>query len=214
MHYLDVHTHSREVAADTIRWTNFMPNREEPPQQQPFTVGYHPYYLYATDFTLLEKHLRDPNCKALGECGLDKRCATDWNLQLQILNVQLELAVQCQKPLLFHCVGAFGEIQQICKQQLKKGYPKIIHGFSKKKELARELLNNGFTLSIGHRVLQSVTLQEAVAEIPLENLLIETDGHPVEIRQLYEKVAQIKGIDPDYLTQQLHENSIRLTHQL
>lgn len=206
----DAHTHSREQVDSELRWTNFMPNRETAPVNQPFTAGFHPYYLDNLNWEELEIALQDPNCQALGECGLDKTCATPWDLQLQVLQRQLELAQKYQLPLLFHCVRSFAELQTICNATLPKGYPKIIHGFSKKAPLALALIKDDFSLSFGKLILDSPTLQHAWQAASLTHVLLETDGHTVDLGEIYEKAAALKSLSVSALIEQMHENRIKL----
>jgi TatD DNase family protein len=82
----------------------------------------------------------------------------------------------------------------------------VIHGFNKKNALAQELLSHGFFLSFGKAVLNRVSLQLVIKEVPLEKIFLETDDSDFEIVELYQKVADIKSISVEELQNQIQKN--------
>ena len=61
--------------------------------------------------------------------------------------------------------------------------PWIIHGFRGKPQLAQQLLNNGFYISLGeHFNPQTVTI------IPTNRLLFETDESTLDINTIIENI--------------------------
>ena len=119
-----------------------------------FSVGIHPWDAdLKTSLSELENTIQHQNCLAIGECGLDKITDIDLELQKKVFISQLELAVKFQKPVIIHCVKAFDELIEICSPYHSK-IPLIIHGFNKSVQLAKQLINKGFYLSLNDSVLK------------------------------------------------------------
>jgi TatD DNase family protein len=101
----------------------------------------------------------------------------------------------------------------------------VLHSFSGSIEMARECMKLGFYLSISGSLTfkNNIKTVEVVKEIPLEMLLIETDSpyltpvpyrgqrnYPGYVRYVAEKIAEIKGISFEEITQKTLENGKRL----
>ena len=83
---------------------------------------------------------------AIGEIGLDKRCA-DFEWQKQTLQSHLDIAHQFNKPVIIHCVGYYHELLRL----IKRNFPKltyILHRFYGSLEMVKEFgkLNTIFSL--------------------------------------------------------------------
>ncbi|MEN0037550.1 MAG: TatD family hydrolase [Cellvibrio sp.] len=118
-----------------------------------------------------------PTCVAVGECGLDKMIATPVALQQQLLDIHIDVANQLHKPLIVHCVRAHNElIAQLKKSRVNSGG--VIHAFTGSYEIARQFVDMGFYLGVGGSITyeRAQKTRAAVAKIPLEYLLLETDA--------------------------------------
>lgn len=135
-----------------------------------------------------------PECLALGECGLDKRSETSFEIQQMVLEKQLAFAEKHRKPVVIHCVAAFQELIEI-KKRLNITVPIIIHGFSKKVELAKQLVDNGFYLSFGKNLLRNPELETVFLSIPNDRFLLETDMVTEGIQGVYDLAAKYKEIE-------------------
>ncbi|MFN0082223.1 MAG: TatD family hydrolase [Ferruginibacter sp.] len=142
---------------------------------------------------------------AVGECGLDKVCDTDFALQQDVFAAQVMLANKLEKPLIIHCVRAFEEVLHILRQQNNK-VPVIFHGFSKHKELAQNLTSNGYFLSFGKSIL-SEKKGEILRELPLEKIFFETDNAAVKIETIYEQAAYILNLSLKQIQLQIIKNA-------
>ncbi|WP_299495480.1 TatD family hydrolase [uncultured Shewanella sp.] len=149
----------------------------------PFALGLHPWYLHHDSdkdveklTQLLETNKHNKQLVALGECGLDKRCQTDWQLQLRVFHQQIALAKAYDLPLMLHSVNAAGEMLSILKS-IKHQKAGVIHGFSGAPEVAKAYVELGFAIGIGPLLLNSHVkkLQKTVHELPLNAFVIETD---------------------------------------
>src|SRR5690554_1287782 len=136
--YYNIHTHQFSNNPEIVELVNQYPN-EVNSDLPSFTVGIHPWYLdeeqLDEELRLIEKYIERPHCKAVGECGLDKRSETTLEIQKKVLIPRLILAEKYKKPVILHCVAAYQEIIRI-KKELKLTIPLIIHGFSKNAQVA------------------------------------------------------------------------------
>ncbi len=92
------------------------------------------------------------------------------------------------------------------KNRLKITTPIIIHGFSKKEQLAKQLLNNGFYLSFGKNLLRNPELENVFVNIPENRFFLETDMVEEGIREVYALAAKYKKISIEALQQLISEN--------
>ncbi|MXN90330.1 TatD family deoxyribonuclease [Flavobacterium sp. Sd200] len=197
----NLHTHAASGNPDVFEIINRYPYEEiDVPF---FSTGIHPWHIDADKIeehlAIIEKRLQMDNCLALGECGLDKRIEIPLQLQTEIFEKQLLLAIKYQKPVILHLVAAFQELIEI-KNKLKPNVPLVIHGFSKNGQVAKQLLNNGFYLSFGKYLLRNPELGDVFANVPQVRFFLETDTIEESIVQVYEKAAEARNIIIDELT--------------
>lgn len=197
MQYFNLHTHQFTNQADVLELVNQYP--QEFDASLPFySIGIHPLYInenrLAADFQMVDEKLALPECLALGECGLDKRSETPFEVQQLVFEKQLALAQKHQKPVVIHCVAAFQEVIET-KKRLKITVPMIIHGFSKKVELAKQLIDNGFFVSFGKNLLRNPELELVFRSIPNDKFLLETDMVEEGIQEVYALAAKYKELE-------------------
>jgi len=161
-------------------------------QRQFYSLQLHPWHLHSEAdieaFVSKALELRnDPQLVAIGECGLDSLCATPLPLQQQAFRAALQVAQQLGLPVIIHCVKLWAEMMATVKEfsllplstsSPFKGNrgdlsPLIIHGFRKGPQLARQLLDAGFSISIGEHYNP-----EVISMIPPERFYHETDAMP------------------------------------
>lgn len=138
-----------------------------------YSVGIHPWDTVSeiTDeqWRRLEMKASDPRVAAIGEAGLDALHGGEQALQEQVFIRQAELAERVGKPLIVHCVRRYGRLLEL-HRQLKPSQTWMVHGFSGKPELARQLLAAGMELSFGSRANPATK-----AAVSSEKLHHETD---------------------------------------
>lgn len=155
------------------------------------SLGIHPWFIPENWENVLTSLLINKNVVAIGECGLDRVCKTDWQLQLDVFRYQIELAERLKKPLIIHCVKAYTECEHLLRYVK---VPVIFHGFNRKKVILEQLLKNEhFYISFGERVFLP-SLKNTLESCPLNRLFIETDDSQVDIELIYQKVAEIKEV--------------------
>ncbi|WP_392340441.1 TatD family hydrolase [Moritella marina] len=150
-------------------------------------LGIHPYFLANFDdshLVLLDEYLAtEKGVVAVGEFGLDKMVDFPFEQQLHICKQQLLLAKQYYLPVILHCRKAHNELIQLL-QQVKLPRGGVIHGFSGSKQLAMQYIKLGFKLGIGGVITypRAEKTRQAVSELPLAALLLETDSPDMPIK--------------------------------
>lgn len=193
------------------------------------TVGVHPHD--AKDFNSeTEKKLRQlalqDKVVAYGETGLDfVKEYSPKEIQLDVFKWQVLIAKDLHLPLIIHDRETHEHIYQILKENGPFPEGGVIHCFSGDASDARRFIELGFLISIPGVVTfnKAELLQNAVYEIPLESLLIETDGpflapvpkrgkrnEPSYVLYTAAKVAELKGISLDELVTQTTLNAIKI----
>lgn len=174
-----------------------------------FSLGIHPWDIHLikpnhlSDFETLIQH---ENCLAIGECGLDKVCKSDYRQQKYFFTEQLKFAVKYQKPVIIHCVKAYDDLIGISKSYIGK-IPLIIHGFNKTDELAKQFINKGFYLSVSDDFLKKTKLSKEV----LGKLFFETDDKSdLSIAEVYKAVSQKLSFDEALLKEKIYSNFVSL----
>ena len=208
MKFFNLHTHQYTNQPNVLELVNQYP--QEFDAAIPFySIGIHPLFIdenrLEDDFKIVDDKLALPECLALGECGLDKRAETPFDVQVSVFERQLALAEKHQKPVVIHCVAAFQELIEI-KKRLKISVPMIVHGFSKKLELAKQLIDNGFYVSFGKNLLRNPELESVFVSIPNDKFLLETDMVEEGIRAVYALAAKYKGLELSELQEILNNN--------
>lgn len=119
----------------------------------------------------------NPKIIGIGEVGLDYYWDTSFkDLQKDVFIKQIDFANQMNLPLNIHCREAYGDTLQIL-DKYNKNSTAIMHCFSGSFEFAKECIKRGMYLSFGGVVTfkNAIKVKEVVKNIPLENLLLETD---------------------------------------
>lgn len=208
MIYYDIHTHQPSVHPEDIAIVNTI-IREECDLSMPAqwcSAGIHPWYIYNVDkqISCLESVASSSAIVAIGEAGLDKLVKTPLDIQKNVFLRQAVLAEKLKKPLIIHCVKAWGELIAV-RKIVKPHIPWIIHGFRGNGELAQQLILQGFYLSFGEH-FQISSLCKAWPE----RLLIETDESSCSIQDIYQRLASGLQISVNELGNQVNQTVGRL----
>ncbi len=207
MVFINTHTHARLHDAK-IELVNLMPGALEKPDN--YSYGIHPWQIdpnhWEHQLNELRLAVNEKRCLALGECGLDKVCETDFQLQLKVFEKQVVLANEIKKPLIIHCVKAFNELMNVLNQ-MDNEMPVVIHGFNNNENIARVLLDYGCYFSFGKALLgYESNAAKALKSVGRKRFFLETDDADVSIKYIYHKAAGLLGIDEDILKQQVAMN--------
>ena len=209
MKLIDFHTHNTLQRYDVISIVNQYP-KEFDTKFRATSVGIHPWFIdtetLGDELAILEQIIKQGNCIAIGECGLDKKTETPWKIQQLVFNKQLELAEKYQIPVIIHCVSSFAATISSKNKLVSESVPLIIHGFAKKVEMAQQLIDHGFYLSFGSNLLKSKTLQNSFKNIRLDRVFLETGSHDQSIQEIYEFAAKLINISVHKLNEQITAN--------
>jgi TatD DNase family protein len=108
MQFFNLHTHKFTNNPTTLELVNQYPWEfdENIPH---YSIGIHPWYIdenrLELDLKIIEEKAQQPECLALGECGLDKRIEIPLAVQIRVFEQQNALAEKYQKTLVVHLVA-------------------------------------------------------------------------------------------------------------
>lgn len=187
------------------------------------TVGQHPeggFMVKNSEFIEMANH---PKVVAIGECGLDYTPETTANekaKQRELLLFNVDLAKKTNLPLVVHCRNAFDDIFELIDYDLVQ-----MHCFTGNNEQMNKCVNRGWYISFGGIITfkKSVELREAVARVPEDRLLIETDSpylspepirgernFPANVRIIAQAVAEARSTSIDEIDTLTTQNTLRL----
>lgn len=194
------------------------------------TVGVHPHDVEEINDKALDQlatWCKHDKVVAVGEIGLDYfRSQTSKEMQAYAFAAQLDVARQMHMPVSIHDRDAHGDVMRMLKNE-GKGLSGILHCFSGRWEMAKELIKMNYYIAIGGAVTfkNAAKLPEIAANIPLEYLLLETDcpylaphphrgtrNEPANIRPIAEFIANIRGITLEELAAATTANAARIMH--
>lgn len=147
-----------------------------------YGLGVHPWYVGAQAEGALERLEallagQPRGLVAVGECGLDLRSQVPQAGQVEWFEAQVKLAMAFDLPLIVHSVRANDTVAKILRR-FKPPRGGVIHAFGGSLQQAETFWRLGFRLGIGGVISyeRANKTREAVREMPLEALLLETDA--------------------------------------
>uniref|UniRef100_A0A8C2QJW9 Uncharacterized protein n=1 Tax=Cricetulus griseus TaxID=10029 RepID=A0A8C2QJW9_CRIGR len=197
--------------------------------------GCHPhfarYYNENQERKLLHA-LRHPKAVAFGEMGLDysHKCTTPVPEQHQVFERQLKLAVSLKKPLVIHCREADEDLLDIMKKFVPSDYKIHRHCFTGSYSVIEPLLKYFPNMSVGFTAVLTYSsaweARDALRQIPLERIIVETDApyflprqvprslcqyaHPGLALHTVREIARVKEESLSHTLAVLRENTSRL----
>lgn len=211
---IDAHTHHTPAHADTVAIHNIIVGQDsQTPDNFPAcSVGVHPWYADAADvqshLDLVRQWATHPTVWAIGECGLDRLKGPDLSVQQAVFQAQIQVSHAVGKPLIVHCVRAFAEVAVLRKQAYP---PWVLHGFNHRLSALTLILDAGLYVSLGAPLLRPDSpASAAIAHIPPDRLLLETDNQTIAIREIYEAAAVRLVMPMAELQKRVIENARRV----
>jgi TatD DNase family protein len=193
--YIDIHNHGGRAAADIFVIENLIASEEKTPEdnpQQACSFGIHPWYLTENNCDQLLSRVKSvtefSNLLAIGEAGFDKLRGPAMGLQRKVFEEQLLVAGEHSKPVIIHCVRAWDELFAVHKTSQPKT-PWLIHGFRGNVQLATQLLSKGMYVSFWFDFAIRPESAHLLRSVPKNRIFLETDGAEIDIREIYNKVA-------------------------
>ncbi|MFH1712355.1 MAG: TatD family hydrolase [Patescibacteria group bacterium] len=174
-----------------------------------------------------------PKVVAVGEFGLDYYRLPPEVDREQMIDDQktacremLKFASVMNKPVVIHSREAFDDQLSLLLEEIKNGglmKRGVIHSFTGTAVEARDYNEIGFAIGLNGILTFSKELQKEIKDIPLEQIIIETDApylapppyrgkrnEPGYVKYVAEKIAEIKGISFDEVAETTTTNTIRL----
>lgn len=169
------------------------------------TAGIHPHHASEVDpaaVVALNELLAHPLVAAVGECGLDYyRDFSPRPDQRRAFERQLQLAVDHGKPLFLHQRDAHRDFMDLLVPALPELPGAVLHCFTGGRAELEECLEAGLQIGITGWVCderRGQALREALPYLPLDRLMVETDGPYLLPRDLPDKPSSRRN-EPRHL---------------
>lgn len=177
------------------------------------TLGFHPSEVdkfSEEEFNYIKNNINNSKIVGIGEIGLDYHYGSNnKEKQIKMFKSLLDLAQSENISVVIHTRDAAQDTMNILKNYKLKV---DIHCFGYSLEIAKECIKRGYRLGIGGVLTfkNSKKLVEIVSNIPIENILIETDSpyltpepfrgkknEPFYLSYVIDKISEIKKISID-----------------
>jgi TatD DNase family protein len=191
-------------------------------------LGWHPWYIkeseIVTNLEFIESNIG--TAVAVGEVGLDYhkrvRATADKDLQKRVLGEILSIARRRGKPALIHSRYAWRDAFDLVRDSgLEKA---VFHWYTGTSSVLRDIIAQGYYISVTPAVEYHEEHRRAVKEAPLERLLLETDcpvvyqrgsereykSGPGDIMRSLAGAAALKGVSEEEIARVTTENAMRL----
>jgi TatD DNase family protein len=195
------------------------------------SAGYHPNGLIdaSSDWRKeIERLAQEPGVVALGETGLDLfRKRVPFNMQMDAFQFHLKLSSETGLPVIIHQRSAEKEMVETLKTFADKNGPVkgVMHCFAGDEKYAAVLANLGMYVSFSGIITfpRNRSQRYALAEIPEDRLLVETDGpflppeghrgercEPAMLPIVTTLIAEQLKLDPEDIARITRRNAIEL----
>ncbi len=178
-------------------------------------VGIHPWMvdkISKDEIYIIEKLCSEAMC--IGEVGLDTKFVPDTiDIQREIFEKMLKIAKEYSLPVNLHCAGTWKEVYNlVLKYDIDKA---IFHWYTGPLDILEDIVRSGYFISINPAVKIQKKHQEVVKKVPLENMLLESDGpyeyrglklEPTLIDETVKIIAELKKVDVSIIVEKCREN--------
>jgi TatD DNase family protein len=177
------------------------------------------------ELSFVEQELGRRSWVAIGEIGLDFYWDKTFSAQqYEAFHRQIEWALHYDIPIVIHSRESMKESIGVVREHQKGKLRGIFHCFSGDAAAARDIVDLGFYLGIGGVLTyKNSGLPEAIRDIGLEHLVLETDApylSPVPFRgkrnessylmYVVHKLAEVKGVDVEEAARVTTENAQKI----
>jgi TatD DNase family protein len=191
-------------------------------------LGYHPWNIKEPEIDANLEFIKANIGKAvgIGEVGLDYhkrvRAVADKDLQKRVLAELLKIAKEHDKPALIHSRYAWQDAFDMVKGEgLSKA---VFHWYTGTSSVLRDIIDSGYYISVTPAVEYHEEHRRAVKEMPLEQLLLETDSPvdygrgregefkatPADVVRSLKGAAALRGLSEAELAVKTTENAKKL----
>ena len=171
------------------------------------TAGIHPEYVKEISEKEKDEFLEKIKANkkflvGIGEVGLDYHWIREEEFrrkQREWLSEFIDFSKEVKLPLVIHCRDADEDCLKILETNDAK---KVLWHLFGAKHLMKQVMENGYYISIGPILLRSKKHKKIIRDYPLERIMTETDspwfpvnekiGYPTNVKYVIEKIAEIK----------------------
>jgi len=225
-----------EMSAEAVRLANTKPYLWA-------AVGQHPVDRLDEVFdpAVYRTFAADPRVVAIGECGLDYYWPSKSNWangeakektrQRKLLEAQIALAVEMDKPLMLHgrpspkSMDAYQDMLTVLRKAYETHGTTVrgnVHFFVGDRTVAESFFALGFTISFTGVITFTHDYDEVIKNAPLDRIMAETDApyvspapyrgkrnEPIHAREVVKRIAEIRGEDEEIVRQAMLTNAER-----
>ena len=191
-------------------------------------MGLHPTSVkadYERELKLVADWLGSRAWVAVGEIGLDFYWDRTFEQQQYVaFHRQVEWALHYKIPIVIHSRASMEESIGVVREHQQGDLRGIFHCFTGSYEAARQIIDLGLYLGIGGVLTyKNAGLADALKDIPLENMVLETDApylSPVPFRgkrnessylqYVAAKLAEVKGVSKEEVARVTTENAQKI----
>ena len=185
--------------------------------------GIHPWNASEYVGSLKDSEQAISESPMIGEIGLDYYFVNETSLyddQREVFGYLLRAASSQKKIIIVHTKGAEDETFQLLRQYNAERV--IIHWYSGPWRILEAMVEHGFYFTIGVEVMFSQHIQDIARYLPSELMLTETDnpggyksitgtvGTPLLIKDVIEKLAEIRETSEETIAATVQNNLIRI----
>lgn len=169
-------------AIDSETHEKMLDLESEYPSQMFAMMGLHPCSVqpetWEKELEIVREYLDQRKFCAIGEIGIDLYWdKSTLDIQTKAFERQIDWAIEFDLPIVIHSRESFDEIFEVLE---RKKHPKlrgIFHCFTGNMEQAKQAIDLQFLLGIGGVVtFKNGKIDQFLKEIPLENIVLETDS--------------------------------------
>jgi TatD DNase family protein len=215
-------------AIDSETFEQILGLEKKYPDQCFAMAGLHPCSVtenYKDELAFVQQQLQSRKFVAIGEIGLDYHWDKTFSTQqMEAFTTQMQWALDYSIPISIHARNAMGEAIEAVKPFAAKGLRGIFHCFGGSVESAKEIIKMGFYMGIGGVVTyKNAGLAETIAQIDLNNIVLETDApyitpapfrgkqnEPSYLKFVVQKIAEIKSISIEEVAAITTQNAIKV----
>ena len=117
--------------------------------------------------------------RCISEIGLDYMAgAPEHRVQDQAFRAQIRIARKLNLPVIVHARESYDDVLRILREEGVREIGGVMHYFQGDKSTAYNAIDLGMFISLARTLLRLTELQDVVLDIPIENIVLETDAAP------------------------------------
>lgn len=191
-------------------------------------MGLHPCSVnknFEKELYIIEDWFSKREFVAVGEIGTDLYWdKTFFEQQKEAFNIQSELAIKYDIPIIIHCRESIPETIELVKKLKTDKFRGIFHCFTGNIEEATQIENLDFYLGIGGvATFKNGGLEDVIKNSTFDKLVLETDSpylapvpnrgkrnEPAYVLKVAQKIAQIKELDLEEVGKITTQNALKI----